>query len=47
MGDLRLALLGRPQVIYDDTPLTDWALQKSLALPGYPAITGRPPSARN
>ena len=44
MGELRLTLLGRPQVICDDTPLTGWALQKSLALLAYLAVTGRPHS---
>jgi predicted ATPase/DNA-binding SARP family transcriptional activator len=44
MGDLRLTLLGRPQVVSDGTPLTGWALQKSLALLAYLAVTGRPHS---
>jgi predicted ATPase/DNA-binding SARP family transcriptional activator len=42
MGELRLALLGRPQVVRDDTPLTGWTLRKSLALLAYLAVTGRP-----
>ena len=42
MGDLRLALLGIPQAICDDTPLTAWTLRKSLALLAYLAVTGRP-----
>ena len=44
MGELRLMLLGRPQVVCDDTPLTGWALRKSLALLAYLAVTGRPHS---
>ena len=44
MGELRLVLLGRPQVACDDTPLTGWTLQKSLALLAYLAVTGRPHS---
>ena len=44
MGELRLTLLGRPCVTCDDAPLTSWALQKSLALLVYLAVTGRPHS---
>jgi DNA-binding SARP family transcriptional activator len=44
MGELRLALLGRPRVVCDDTPLTGWTLRKSLALLAYLAVTGRPHS---
>jgi predicted ATPase/DNA-binding SARP family transcriptional activator len=44
MGKLRLSLLGRPRVTHDGTPLTGWALQKSLALLAYLAVTGRPHS---
>ncbi|MGD8489924.1 MAG: BTAD domain-containing putative transcriptional regulator [Anaerolineae bacterium] len=44
MGKLRLTLLGRPQVTCDDTPMTGWTLQKSLALLAYLAVTGRPHS---
>jgi predicted ATPase/DNA-binding SARP family transcriptional activator len=44
MGELRLTLLGRPQVVGDETPLTGWALQKSLALLSYLVVTGRPHS---
>ena len=44
MGGLRLTLLGRPRVVCDDAPLTDWILQKSLALLAYLAVTGRPHS---
>jgi DNA-binding SARP family transcriptional activator len=42
MGELRLTLLGRAQVICNDTPLARWSLQKSLALLAYLAVTGRP-----
>jgi predicted ATPase/DNA-binding SARP family transcriptional activator len=41
MGELRLALLGRPQVTCDDTPLTGWELRKTLALLAYLAVTAR------
>jgi predicted ATPase/DNA-binding SARP family transcriptional activator len=41
---LRLALLGKAQVVCDGAPLTDWTLQKSLALLSYLAVTGRPHS---
>jgi predicted ATPase/DNA-binding SARP family transcriptional activator len=41
MGELRLALLGRSRVTCDDTLLTGWALQKSVALLAYLAVTGR------
>lgn len=41
MEELRLTLLGRPQVVHDDKPLTGWALQKSLALLAYLAVTSR------
>ena len=44
MGKLRLALLGRARVTCDDTPITGWTLQKSLALLAYLAVTGRPHS---
>ena len=44
MGELKLALLGRPRVTCDDTPLPGWALQKSLASLAYLAVTGRPHS---
>ena len=44
MGELRLTLLGRPQVTCDDSPLTGRALQKSLAYLAYLAVTGRPHS---
>jgi predicted ATPase/DNA-binding SARP family transcriptional activator len=41
MGELQLTLLGRPHATCDDTPLAGWALQKSLALLAYLAVTGR------
>lgn len=44
MGRLRLTLLGRPRVTCDDTHITGWTLQKSLALLAYLAVTGRPHS---
>jgi DNA-binding SARP family transcriptional activator len=44
MGELRLALLGRPRVVRDDAPLTGWTLRKSLALLAYLAVTGLPHS---
>ena len=44
MDELRLTLLGRPQVVLDDMPLTGWGLRKSLALLAYLAVTGRPHS---
>jgi predicted ATPase/DNA-binding SARP family transcriptional activator len=44
MGELRLAFLGRPQVVWDGASLAGWTLQKSLALLSYLAVTGRPHS---
>jgi DNA-binding SARP family transcriptional activator len=42
MGELRLALLGRPWVTRDDVPIAGWTLQESLALLAYLAVMGRP-----
>ncbi|MBN1659540.1 MAG: hypothetical protein JXA93_14135, partial [Anaerolineae bacterium] len=42
MDELRLGLLGKPQIVYHQSPLAGWALQKSLALLAYLAVTGRP-----
>jgi len=42
VGELRLTLLGRPEVVCGGMPLTGWSLQKSLALLSYLAVTDRP-----
>jgi DNA-binding SARP family transcriptional activator len=44
MGELRLELLGRPQMTCDGTPLAAWTLQKSTALLAYLVVTGLPHS---
>jgi predicted ATPase/DNA-binding SARP family transcriptional activator len=41
-SELRLSLLGKPEISRDGGPLEGFAQQKSLALLGYLAVTGQP-----